>query len=73
MDHYYDNVIRSYDDTTLDGLHDMLDDAKEDIRKANELFMSTGMSRYKDAKETASIRLYNLQVVIRHRMDSANA
>lgn len=73
MDQYFDSVIRSYDDTELDGLHDMLDDAKEDIRKANEMFMSTGMSRYKDAKETASVRLYNLQVVIRHRMDNANA
>ena len=73
MDQYFDNVIRSYDDTTLDGLHDMLDDAKQDIRKANEMFMSTGMSGYKDAKETASVRFYNLQVVIRHRMDNANA
>jgi len=60
-------LIDSYAKYSLDELNDMLDKAKQKIAKANEVYMRHGLASDKDAIETASIRFYNLQMVLRHR------
>lgn len=67
MDIYYKRIIDFYAANTIDELHDLLDEAKEDIAKANENHMRHGLASYKDAIETASRNFYNLQMVIRNR------
>ena len=66
-DQYYERIIESYSQYTLEELHDKLDDARARISSANEIFMKSGLNSDKDAIESASIRFYNLQVVIRNR------
>ena len=64
---YNQRIIDLYADKSIDELHDMLDASREAIRKADVVYMRHGLQSDKDAVETASIRFYNLQMVIRHR------
>lgn len=61
------SLIDSYAKYSIDELNDMLDNAKQNIADANAVYMRHGLASDKDAMETASIRFYNLQMVIRHR------
>ena len=67
MTDYNQRIIDHYADKSIDELHDMLDASREAIRKADAVYMRHGLRSDKDAVETASIRFYNLQMVIRHR------
>ena len=60
-------ILDRYAHLTDDQLNDELDKAKEAIRKAEVVYMRHGLASDKDAMETASIRCYNLQMVLRHR------
>ena len=61
------SLIDLYAKYSIDELNDMLDNAKQKIADANAVYMRHGLASDKDAMETASIRFYNLQMVIRHR------
>lgn len=61
------SLIDRYAEYSIDELNDMLDKAKQKIADANAVYMRNGLASDKDAMETASIRFYNLQMVIRHR------
>ena len=61
------NLIDRYAEYSIEQLNDMLDKAKQKIADANAVYMRHGLASDKDAMETASIRFYNLQMVLRHR------
>ena len=60
-------LIDRYAEYSTEQLNDMLDKAKQNIADANAVYMRHGLASDKDAMETASIRFYNLQMVLRHR------
>lgn len=64
---YDEHIIASYSQYSIEELNDKLDEAKARIARANAVFMKSGLNSDKDAMETASIRFYNLQMVLRHR------
>ena len=66
-DNANNSLIEFYAKYSLDELHDQLDQVKEKLKNANAVYMRTGLASDKDAIETASIRFYNLQIVIRER------
>ena len=61
------HIIDLYAKYSVDELNDMLDKAKKKIADTNAVYMRHGLASDKDAMETASIRFYNLQMVLRHR------
>jgi hypothetical protein len=61
------HIINRYAKYSIDELNDMLDKAKQKIADANAVYMRHRLASDKDAMETASIRFYNLQMVLRHR------
>ena len=67
MTDYNQRIIDHYADKSIDELNDLLDASREAIRNADAVYMRSGLRSDKDAVETASIRFYNLQMVIRHR------
>ena len=67
MTDYNQRIIDHYADKSIDELNDLLDASREAIRKADAVYMRNGLRSDKDAVETASIRFYNLQMVLRHR------
>ena len=69
---YNDRIIQLYSECTLGELHDLLDEARDAIRKADQKYMQFGLRSDRDAMETASIRFYNLQMVIRSRSDGTD-
>ena len=69
---YNDRIIKLYSECTLGELHDLLNEARDAIRKADQKYMQFGLRSDRDAIETASIRFYNLQMVIRSRSDEAD-
>lgn len=64
---YDERIIQSYSQYSIEELNDKLDEAKARIARANAVFMKSGLNSDKDAMESASIRFYNLQMVLRHR------
>ncbi len=64
---YDERIINSYSQYSIEELNDKLDEAKARIDRANAVFMKSGLNSDKDAMESASIRFYNLQMVLRHR------
>ena len=66
-DEYYDRLFERYAQYTTEELHDQLDAAKARLDKANAVYMKSGLNSDKDAIETATMRFYDLQLVIRNR------
>lgn len=67
MSDYHQRIIDLYADKSVAELNDLLDQAREQIRRADAEYMRSGLRSKKDAVETASNHFYNLQMVLRHR------
>lgn len=60
-------ILDRYAHLTDDQLNDELDKAKDAIRKAEAVYQRHYLASDKDARETASMRFYNIQLAIRYR------
>lgn len=70
---YYERIIEHYADKSVSELNELLDQARAAMHKADAIYQRSRLRSDKDAIETASIRFYNLQVVIRNRGESNGA
>lgn len=66
-DPHYNRLFERYAQYTTEELHDQLEAAKVRLDKANAVYMRSGLNSDKDAIETATMRFYDLQLVIRNR------
>lgn len=64
---YYERIIEHYADKSVSELKELLDQARDRMHRADAIYQRSRLRSDKDAIETASIRFYNLQVVIRNR------
>jgi hypothetical protein len=67
IDDHTQRILDRYAHLTDDQLNDELDKAKEAIRKAEAVYMRHYLASDKDARETASMRFYNIQLALRYR------